>query len=126
EQRSAEEQFADVAAAQLLKLIPAELRRRSTWSGYGGTAVARRLLHAFDDNQNWCHWEPPAALSVAEAALAIAQSSDRRTPQLLLNALAARTTVLRLLSRFEDALASLDEAEAYAGETKLPDLQSAI
>src|SRR5438132_1207915 len=40
----AEERFADIAASQLLMLIPAELRRRSTWWGYGGTAVARRFL----------------------------------------------------------------------------------
>src|SRR5216110_1588044 len=85
---TAEEKFADIAARQLLTLIPAELRRRSTWSGYGGTAVARRLLDAFYDD--WNRWEPIAALHVADAALAIARASDRRRPALLFRLWGAR------------------------------------
>src|SRR5207249_3716621 len=92
-QNAAEEEcFADVAARQLLMLIPGELRARSTWAGYGGTAVARCLLHAF--GKDWNRWEPIAALSIADAALVIAESSDRRTPAILFRAHVSRAHVL--------------------------------
>jgi len=120
----ADERFADVAASQLLTLIPAELRARSTWSGYGGTAVARRLLDSF--YANWNQWEPTAALSVADAALAIAQSSDRRTPALLFRAHAARATVLSVQSDFDEAFASLADAEEHAADTKSRRLHFAV
>jgi tetratricopeptide (TPR) repeat protein len=126
DEATAEERFADLVASQLLRLIPAELRRRSTWSGYGGTAVARRLLEAFYGDESWNAWEPIAALSVADAAWAIAKTSARRTPALLFRALVSRAAVLALLDRFDEAFASLDQAEEYAADTKLRRLHLAV
>jgi tetratricopeptide (TPR) repeat protein len=126
DEATAEERFADLAASQLLRLIPAELRRRSTWSGYGGTAVARKLLDAFYADESWNRWEPIAALSVTDAAWAIAKTSGRRTPALLFRTLVSRAVVLAMLDRFDEALASLDQAEEYAADTKLRGLHLAV
>ena len=97
---------------------------RSTWAGYGGTAVARCLLHAF--GKDWNRWEPIAALSIADAALVIAESSDRRTPAILFRAHVSRAHVLGLLNRFGDALASLEKAQMYAADTNCPRIHFAI
>jgi hypothetical protein len=52
----------------------------------------------FYRNDNWRSWDPLAALSVANAAFAIAQRCRRSTPAFLVSALGARTTILPLMA----------------------------
>jgi tetratricopeptide (TPR) repeat protein len=124
ERAVAEESFADLAVHQLLKLTSNGIRARSAWAGYQGVSVARQLLDAFDEN--WNCWEPVMSLAVADAAIAIAHTSDKAGAALLFRAHKERANALRILSLFDAAFCSLDQAEELAADTECPTLHFAI
>src|SRR5712691_3320081 len=109
-----EDAFARLAVEGLLKLTLAELRQRSRWPGYEGVFVAQRLLDAYD--AMWDSWMPLHSLAVTDAAVAVAKRSDRATPALLFRAWKERANALRVLGRYDDAVRSLEMAEAVADD----------